>query len=799
MKLHRFITALAFVALTISLFSSGDSLRAYAEAAHQPGHASEGDVIHITTTPQEIATTTQDVPTGTGSSGDVIHITTTIPGATTAAQDATAQSTTSTSATSGTEAATTAPTATSTTVPTSPPAAEADYLRLGGSSRIDTACKIADELLFLSREEGTGGSGCMVIANGYNFPDALAGVSLAASFDAPIMLTGGKQLEASVLERIRALEPETVYILGGKSVVSQDIESYLTAMGAQTIRLYGEDRYATAIEICKALPGDSDRLFVVSGENYPDALSVSPVAGICRAPIVFSNSKGELTPQAIQYISQSGFSRAYVIGGRNSVGQSVEQALRDLGIGSVERISGSNRYETSAGVYRTFRHLFDAGRISFAVGTNYPDALAGSVYSAAVGAPILLVENGGTNIPAEQALTDRSIAKAVIYGDKGVLSDNTVKYILDKDLSTPTTTTTKPTTAATTKKQTAQDKVNSIARAYGAVGVQVAVIDDGKVTGTYNYGWATKSSVKMASDIKIRVASISKVAVGVCALKLQEQGKVSLSASIGKYWDSGLPKAVTLQSLLSHTSTLYEKSYASSASGTLSQLKSSDSYRSGTVGSSSMWAYNNYGIGIAGATLEVASGQTLNQYAQKNVFRPLGMDAAFFSGRIENTSRLATLYYAGDSVSRGTSTAKNIKGYSTPGSNAAFFAGGLTCSAEDLAALVAMLANDGTYNGVQILTPESVSIMEKKLFTKSQYGGTFSQCLPLRYKDNLYGESGLYYHTGNAYGVLSLMSYNPYTGDGVVVITTGASAERDAQGIYQVCAKISEYMYRNVV
>ncbi|MDR1003169.1 MAG: serine hydrolase [Oscillospiraceae bacterium] len=355
------------------------------------------------------------------------------------------------------------------------------------------------------------------------------------------------------------------------------------------------------------------------------------------------------------------------------------------------------------------------------------------------------------------------------------------------------------TSSSSNSSSSPQSNVNSVAKKYGAVGIQVAVINDGKVTNTYNYGYATKKTKKMASDTKIRVASISKVAVAINAMKMQEQGIVDINAKIGTYWGATLPKSVTLKSLLSHTSTLKSLGYSSTKAGTLKQLKASGNYRKGTVGSSGMWMYNNYAVGVAGSTLEVAAKKTLTSYAKSNVFNPLGMDAAFSPGAISGTSKLATLYYSSGKVARSVSTSKGKKGSSTPGNNTSAFAGGLTCSAEDLAKMVAMLANDGEYNGVRILTPESVAVIEKMLFTKSANGGSFSQCMPLRYKANLYGESELYYHTGNAYGVLALMSYNPSTGDGVVVVTTGASSKRDSQGVYAVCSEITKYMYKNVI
>jgi len=345
--------------------------------------------------------------------------------------------------------------------------------------------------------------------------------------------------------------------------------------------------------------------------------------------------------------------------------------------------------------------------------------------------------------------------------------------------------------------------VDNVAKYYGAVGVQVAVIDNGTVTDTYNYGWATKNSEKMTSEHKIRTASVAKVAIAIIAMKMQEQGIVDVNANIGNYWGTKPYKAVTLKSLLSHTSTLKSLSYSPTRVGTLTQLIRADSYNSGTVGDSSVWFYNNYAAGVAGSTLEVASEQTLDAYAKANIFESLGIDAAMTSGLLKDTSKIATLYHSNGNVARSVSESVKLKGSTTPGNNTSLYAGGLTCSAKDLAKMIAMLANDGTYNGVQILTPASVAEIESRLFTTKENSASFHQCMPLRYKANLYGESELYYHTGNAYGVLALASYNPSTRDGVVVLTTGMSdvntvpaCSRDAQGIYEICGKLSEYVYR---
>lgn len=87
----------------------------------------------------------------------------------------------------------------------------------------------------------------------------------------------------------------------------------------------------------------------------------------------------------------------------------------------------------------------------------------------------------------------------------------------------------------------------------------------------------------------------------------------------------------------------------------------------------------------------------------------------------------------------------------------------------------------------------SVEQMEHHSWTALP-GGSY-QAQPMRYRMNIYGRESLYYHTGSAYGVYNLLSYDPSTGDGVVVLTMGANGEQDDYDIYAVCGEISKTVY----
>mgnify|MGYP000057883900 CR=1 FL=1 len=70
---------------------------------------------------------------------------------------------------------------------------------------------------------------------------------------------------------------------------------------------------------------------------------------------------------------------------------------------------------------------------------------------------------------------------------------------------------------------------------YGADGVSVAYVRDGQVVDTYAYGSAVKGVRGMTSNTRVRVASISKVLVGLAAQLAVEDGSFDLDADLGDY------------------------------------------------------------------------------------------------------------------------------------------------------------------------------------------------------------------------------------------------------------------------
>ena len=342
-------------------------------------------------------------------------------------------------------------------------------------------------------------------------------------------------------------------------------------------------------------------------------------------------------------------------------------------------------------------------------------------------------------------------------------------------------------------------EIERISQQYGAMGVQVAIVENGEVVGSYAYGWATNKKVPMTTDHKIRVASITKVAIGIAAIMLHEDGTVDLQASIGDIW--GVPAqnpqfpdhVINIWNILSHTSSI--ASYEDDVPTTYWKVRSKLAgygYWSVEPGVMTSRCYNNYAFRVLGSTLELAAGKTMNDIMDEKLFDSMEIDAAFAPGDLDDTSLVATLY-EGTLVTRTVAKQLRYHGPENPGDNGSYYAGGLTISAEDMAKLAAMLGNDGVYNGQRYMSNESVELIEQLMDTPMKNGAY--QGHPLLHVPEMYGREKLYFHTGHACGVFTSFSYDAATGDGVVVLTTGARGYMNDLVICLICDDINAYMY----
>jgi putative cell wall-binding protein len=204
--------------------------------------------------------------------------------------------------------------------PPPPPLPSLDLVEIEGSTRYETAVKA-------SQLGWPGGADSVVIATGRNWPDALGGSTLAGVLDAPILLVTRDSIPAATLAEIKRLDPAYIFILGGESAVSYQVEEQLNGLFNPThydaeappvVRVAGDNRYHTSWVIAwvATLAGERDdwdgTVFITTGRNYPDALASSPIAAAYGYPIVLCNPRDPGITEP--FLKEMGTKKAVILG-----------------------------------------------------------------------------------------------------------------------------------------------------------------------------------------------------------------------------------------------------------------------------------------------------------------------------------------------------------------------------------------------------------------------------------------------------------------------------------------------------
>ena len=289
---------------------------------------------------------------------------------------------------------------------------ETDVTRISGETRFETAVQVA--------YEGWSDSGTdeILLATGRNFPDALAAGPLAYYKDAPILLTEKDSLPSAVINAINDLGVKKVTIIGGTSAVSKEVEDYLRNLNLTIERIAGSDRYETAVEIAKKLP-KSNTSIVVYSQNFPDALSISSYAAAHGYPILLADTN---SLKSVIKNQINNYQKTYVIGGRDVVSESVFNQLPNP-----TRISGNNRYETSVNVATYFYAPVNQPGMHYSfvtTGTNFADALTGSVLAAFYGQPIVLTPSDELHPLVKEMFKYQNVLWYTIIGGESAVSQN---------------------------------------------------------------------------------------------------------------------------------------------------------------------------------------------------------------------------------------------------------------------------------------------------------------------------------------------------------------------------------------
>lgn len=303
--------------------------------------------------------------------------------------------------------------------------------RLGGDDRYDTMALVSQAAF-----PDAGSCSTVIVARGDNFPDALAAAGLAGVTGGQVLLTETSTLTDETRAEISRLGATKAYVIGDvHSVTARTFNEIESLVGGDATRLGGADRLDTAVKIYEAGKGRwGSTAIVATGKKAADSLSVSPLAYSLKAPIFLADDSGNLAQGSLGALAKGGFTKILVLGDAYSVSNSTFSKLEKLA-GSVERIGGTDRYQTSLLTAEwALENGFTCNAVSLTAGREgkFADALVASSLGGRYDSPLLLVDDGTAGavcISKVLAPNKVQVAKAYMLGDKYTVSDATAKAI----------------------------------------------------------------------------------------------------------------------------------------------------------------------------------------------------------------------------------------------------------------------------------------------------------------------------------------------------------------------------------
>lgn len=260
-----------------------------------------------------------------------------------------------------------------------------------------------------------------IIVNQDKYTDAISSTNISQG-EYPVLYTRADQIGDKTLLSLGKMENlKEIYLLGGTTSIGESIESRLTnALSDITItRIDGTDRFeanAKAIRETFMVKGDeadgevkdkitSDHVVIASGETYTDALYGVSYANTINGPIILSKTD-RLVKESVQLIEDLGASKVTIVGGPNTVNESLIEQLKELGISeeNINRIAGDTRYDGSAEVARESYESPET--VLIASGDIFTDALVSAPLAQKLDAPILLVRANSIVDEVEKYLND---------------------------------------------------------------------------------------------------------------------------------------------------------------------------------------------------------------------------------------------------------------------------------------------------------------------------------------------------------------------------------------------------------
>jgi CubicO group peptidase (beta-lactamase class C family) len=251
------------------------------------------------------------------------------------------------------------------------------------------------------------------------------------------------------------------------------------------------------------------------------------------------------------------------------------------------------------------------------------------------------------------------------------------------------------------------------ALAHGNIaGAVFVVVKDGKILFAKGYGYSDVAKRKpvIADETMFRPGSVSKLFTWTAVMQQVQAGKLDLDRDVNDYLDFKIPekfgKPITLRNIMTHTPGFEEgihDAFVKNAKdlyplGDYMKKRMPDRiYPPGQI-----VAYSNYGASLAGYIVQRVSGEQYADYIANHILKPLGMAHSTFQQPLP--ASLAPF------MSNGYAKASDEK--PTPFESIETApAGALSATGTDMAHFMIAHLNNGSYDGVSILSPATTALM----------------------------------------------------------------------------------------
>jgi CubicO group peptidase (beta-lactamase class C family) len=314
---------------------------------------------------------------------------------------------------------------------------------------------------------------------------------------------------------------------------------------------------------------------------------------------------------------------------------------------------------------------------------------------------------------------------------------------------------------------------------------------------------------KLEANDPVRIASISKLIMALTALRLGDEGKLSLTRDVSDYlgWKLRSPyhpdEPVTLIDLLSHRAGLSDKAGYIIPLGESLEAKLADpaAWRDTGPPGEAAFEYANLGSPVVATVLEAASGERYDRLVERLVFAPLGVKAClnWIGCDADMQVRAVTLYRDTGEVARDApadlppnctipvmeGAACDLDSY-VPGANASIFSpqGGVRIGMVDLAKIGRALFDLQYGDADGFISPASALFVTWTLAKGETGDETFFCTYGLHLQlieapgrtcsdDRLFGDGiPRMGHSGEAYGLQSGLWVDPKGDNGFAYFTT---------------------------